>query len=106
MEERKGNFIKGVWVKILAVLVAVAMVIPFSTTMGTTRVFADDTPAFTDSEDEEEFDAAGFDHKKTLDSLNDGDDNPDTDLKGQDFSRIYLDMTGGSDGVDLLFIVD
>jgi LPXTG-motif cell wall-anchored protein len=47
-----------------------------------------------------------FAHAKTIDSLNDGVDNPDTSLSGTDFYRLYLDMTGKTDPVDLLIVVD
>ncbi len=47
-----------------------------------------------------------FEHNKTIDSLNDGVENPDTSLAGQDFYRLYLDMTGKSEPIDLLLVVD
>jgi LPXTG-motif cell wall-anchored protein len=47
-----------------------------------------------------------FAHTKTIDSLNDGVDNPDTSLSGTDFYRLYLDMTGKTEPVDLLLVVD
>ena len=47
-----------------------------------------------------------FDHKKQIDYLGDGVSNPDTILSGDDFYRLYLDMSGKSDPLDLLIIVD
>lgn len=47
-----------------------------------------------------------FEHNKTIDFLGDGETNPDTTLTGADFYRLYLDMTGKQEPVDLLFIVD
>ncbi len=59
----------------------------------------DDDPTHTDSKPE-------FEHNKTIDSLNDGGTNTDTDLTGKDLYRLYLDMTGESDPIDLLLVVD
>ena len=47
-----------------------------------------------------------FEHNKTIDDLNDGASNPDTSLAGDDFYRLYLDMTGKSEPIDLLLVVD
>ncbi len=47
-----------------------------------------------------------FVHNKTIDYLNDGTANPDTDLAGDDFYRLYMDMTGKSEPIDLLIVVD
>jgi LPXTG-motif cell wall-anchored protein len=38
--------------------------------------------------------------------LNDGVTNPDTSLSGEDFYRLYLDMTGKQEPLDLLIVVD
>ena len=47
-----------------------------------------------------------FEHSKTIDYLGDGVTNPDTNLSGTDFYRLYLDMTGKTEPVDLLLVVD
>ncbi len=51
-------------------------------------------------------DASSFKHNKTIDYLGDGTENPDTSILGNDFYRLYLDMTGKQEPVDLLFVVD
>ncbi len=51
-------------------------------------------------------DTTTFEHNKTIDYLNDGVTNPDTDLKGEDYYRLYMDMTGKSEPIDLLIVVD
>ncbi|MBR6427385.1 MAG: hypothetical protein IKS28_06115 [Clostridia bacterium] len=43
---------------------------------------------------------------KMIDYLGDGETNPDTDLTGEDFYRLYLDVTGSHQPVDLLIIAD
>ena len=53
-----------------------------------------------------EGEANSFEHNKTIDDLDDGTANPDTTLAGDDFYRLYLDMTGKSEPIDLLFVVD
>lgn len=50
--------------------------------------------------------ANSFEHNKNIDYLNDGVSNPDTKLSGEDYYRIYLDMTGKQEPMDLLIIVD
>ncbi len=53
-----------------------------------------------------ESDRSSFEHNKTIDYLGDGIPNPDTDLSGPDRYRLYLDMTGKQEPVDLLIVVD
>ncbi|MBQ4317398.1 MAG: Cna B-type domain-containing protein [Clostridia bacterium] len=53
-----------------------------------------------------EGDINSFEHNKTIDDLSDGATNPDTSLLGDDFYRLYLDMTGKSEPIDLLLVVD
>ncbi len=53
-----------------------------------------------------EGDTPQFEHNKTIDYLNDGDINPDTSLSGEDYYRLYLDMTGKQEPIDLLIVVD
>ena len=53
-----------------------------------------------------EGDTSKFEHNKTIDYLNDGETNPDTSLSGEDFYRLYLDMTGKQEPIDLLIVVD
>lgn len=50
--------------------------------------------------------ANDFEHNKEIDYLNDGTTNPDTNLSGEDYYRIYLDMTGKQEPMDLLIVVD
>ena len=50
--------------------------------------------------------AADFEHNKEIDYLNDGTANADTDLSGEDYYRLYLDMTGKQEPMDLLIVVD
>lgn len=50
--------------------------------------------------------ANDFEHNKEIDYLNDGTVNSDTDLSGEDYYRLYLDMTGKQEPMDLLIIVD
>lgn len=45
-------------------------------------------------------------NKKQIDFLNDGQENPDTSLRGEDFYRLYLDVTSSADPVDVLFLID
>jgi|GEM_PF-492957 len=47
-----------------------------------------------------------FEHNKQIDYLGDGETNKDTDLTGTDFYRLYLDMTGKQEPVDLMIVVD
>lgn len=47
-----------------------------------------------------------FEHNKTIDYLGDGETNPDTTLAGKDYYRLYLDMVGKSEPIDLLVVVD
>ena len=51
-------------------------------------------------------DNSSFEHNKTIDYLGDGILNPDTDLSGPDYYRLYLDMTGKQEPIDLLIVVD
>lgn len=51
-------------------------------------------------------DTPTFEHNKTIDYLGDGIKNPDTALLGPDYYRLYLDMTGSREPVDLLIVVD
>ncbi len=57
-----------------------------------------------DKEDDTE--TFSFEHNKTIDYLGDGVLNPDTDLSAPDYYRLYLDMTGKQEPVDLLIVVD
>lgn len=47
-----------------------------------------------------------FEHNKQIDYLGDGTANPETALWGDEFYRLYLDMTGKQEPVDLVFVVD
>ena len=47
-----------------------------------------------------------FEHNKTIDYLGDGVLNPDTTLSGKEDYRLYLDMVGRSEAIDLLLVVD
>lgn len=47
-----------------------------------------------------------FEHNKKIDFLGDGGSNPDTRLNGQDFYRLYLDIRGKQEPIDLLIVVD
>ena len=47
-----------------------------------------------------------FEHNKTIDYLGDGVVNSDTNVTGDDYYRLYLDMTGKSEPIDLLIVVD
>lgn len=47
-----------------------------------------------------------FEHNKTIDYLGDGETNPDTTLAGKDYYRLYLDMIGKTEPIDLLVVVD
>lgn len=51
-----------------------------------------------------------FPNKKRIDYLGDGnadkDKNPDTDVKGEDMYRLYLDISGNTEPMDLLIVVD
>ena len=53
-----------------------------------------------------EGDSPQFEHNKKIDYLNDGVANPDTTLTGKDNYRLYLDMIGKEEPVDLLVVVD
>ena len=54
--------------------------------------------------------ATEFDHNKYIDYLGDGGNNPDTDADSEtvtdDLYRLYLDMTGKSEPIDLLIVID
>ncbi len=43
---------------------------------------------------------------KTIDYLGDDGNNPDTDLSGEDYYRLYLDVIGSHQPVDLLIVAD
>lgn len=45
-------------------------------------------------------------HNKTIDYLGDNGSNPDTILTGSDLYRLYLDISGQANPIDVLFIVD
>lgn len=45
-------------------------------------------------------------HKKQIDYLGDSQENTDTTLKGDDFYRLYLDITGSVTPVDVMFLID
>ena len=50
--------------------------------------------------------ASSFEHNKTIDYLNDGGTNTDSSVTGVDLYRLYLDMTGKQEPMDLLIVVD
>ena len=50
--------------------------------------------------------ASAFEHNKTIDYLGDGETNNDTDRSGKDDYRLYLDMTGKQEPIDLIIVVD
>lgn len=51
-----------------------------------------------------------FPNNKKIDYLGDGnadaDKNPDTDVKGEDLYRLYLDISGNTEPMDLLIVID
>lgn len=47
-----------------------------------------------------------LEHFKTIDYLGDKGKNPDTKVEGDDLYRLYLDMTGDHEPIDLLIVVD
>lgn len=68
------------------------------------------TVSYTITAEEMPYNPAGdmdsFVHNKHIDYLGDGTPNSDTDISGEDYYRLYLDMTGKSEPIDLLMVVD